>query len=99
MSNAHAQGRHQESKRARDSLRGRGNSCAVWIQRRDDGAHRGPCQSTQGDYRKSPKANLHRYFPTKELLYKRVLEDICGVWMDAALAFDGCDAALRHLYK
>ena len=38
-----------------------------------------------------PKANLHYYFPTKEVLYRRVLEDICGAWMDAALAFEHCD--------
>jgi TetR/AcrR family transcriptional regulator len=38
-----------------------------------------------------PKANLHYYFPTKEQLYRKVLEDICGAWMDAATAFDLCD--------
>jgi len=38
-----------------------------------------------------PKANLHYYFPTKETLYRRVLEDLCQAWMDAAAAFDEHD--------
>lgn len=38
-----------------------------------------------------PKASLHYYFPTKESLYRRVLEDICEAWMDAAAAFDEHD--------
>jgi len=38
-----------------------------------------------------PKASVHYYFPTKESLYRRVLEDICQAWMDAAAAFDDND--------
>ena len=35
-----------------------------------------------------PKANLHYYFPTKEALYRRVVQDIFQVWLKAAEIFD-----------
>ena len=35
-----------------------------------------------------PKANLHYYFPTKEALYRRVVQDIFEVWLHAADSFD-----------
>ncbi len=35
-----------------------------------------------------PKANIHYYFPTKETLYVRVLEDILEKWIDDAEIFD-----------
>lgn len=38
-----------------------------------------------------PKANLHYYFPTKEALYRQVVENIFQIWLDAANAFDNCD--------
>ena len=38
-----------------------------------------------------PKANLHYYFPTKEDLYRRVVQNIFEIWLDAASSFD--DAA------
>jgi TetR/AcrR family transcriptional regulator len=38
-----------------------------------------------------PKANLHYYFPTKESLYRRVVQNIFEIWLDAASSFD--DAA------
>ena len=38
-----------------------------------------------------PKANLHYYFPTKEILYIRVLEDILEEWIDDAEIFDSDD--------
>ncbi|MCP5038679.1 MAG: TetR family transcriptional regulator [Rhodobacteraceae bacterium] len=38
-----------------------------------------------------PKANLHYYFPTKESLYRRVVQDIFQVWLQAADVFDGAD--------
>lgn len=38
-----------------------------------------------------PKANLHYYFPTKEALYRRVVQNIFEIWLDAASSFD--DAA------
>ena len=31
-----------------------------------------------------PKANLHYYFPTKQDLYKRLIEDVCDEWLAAA---------------
>lgn len=38
-----------------------------------------------------PKANLHYYFPTKEALYRQVVENIFQIWLNAANAFDNCD--------
>lgn len=38
-----------------------------------------------------PKANLHYYFPTKESLYRQVVENIFQIWLDAANTFDDCD--------
>ncbi len=35
-----------------------------------------------------PKANLHYYFATKEDLYRRVVQQIFEVWLDAASSFD-----------
>jgi TetR/AcrR family transcriptional regulator len=35
-----------------------------------------------------PKANLHYYFPTKEALYRRVVENIFQIWLHAADVFD-----------
>ncbi len=35
-----------------------------------------------------PKANLHYYFPTKESLYRRVVQNIFSVWLEAADVFD-----------
>ena len=35
-----------------------------------------------------PKANLHYYFPTKEALYRRVVQDIFEIWLEAASSFD-----------
>ncbi|ADZ70714.1 TetR/AcrR family transcriptional regulator [Polymorphum gilvum] len=37
-----------------------------------------------------PKANLHYYFPTKETLYRQVVENIFTIWLDAANSFDEC---------
>jgi len=37
-----------------------------------------------------PKANLHYYFDTKEALYRRVVQQIFNIWLEAA---DGFDAA------
>jgi len=38
-----------------------------------------------------PKANLHYYFPTKEALYRRVIDAIFRIWLEAADSFDDCD--------
>jgi len=35
-----------------------------------------------------PKANLHYYFPTKEALYRRVVQNIFEIWLQAAASFD-----------
>ena len=35
-----------------------------------------------------PKANLHYYFATKEDLYRKVVQQIFEVWLDAASSFD-----------
>lgn len=35
-----------------------------------------------------PKANLHYYFPTKEALYRRVVEKIFNIWLTAADSFE-----------
>lgn len=35
-----------------------------------------------------PKANLHYYFPTKEALYRQVVQNIFDVWLLAAEVFD-----------
>lgn len=38
-----------------------------------------------------PKANLHYYFPTKELLYRQVVQKIFQIWLQAADIFDKAD--------
>jgi len=38
-----------------------------------------------------PKANLHYYFPTKETLYRKIIEKIFSIWLQAAETFDDCD--------
>jgi TetR/AcrR family transcriptional regulator len=35
-----------------------------------------------------PKANLHYYFPTKEALYRQVVQSIFQIWLQAADTFD-----------
>ena len=50
-----------------------------------------------------PKANLHYYFPTKEALYRQVVDRIFTIWLDAASSFDNCDdpglALSRYISK
>jgi TetR/AcrR family transcriptional regulator len=38
-----------------------------------------------------PKANLHYYFPTKEELYRRVIDNIFNIWLEAANSLDDSD--------
>ena len=38
-----------------------------------------------------PKANIHYYFPTKERLYRTVVEQVLTAWLDAAHSFDTSD--------
>ncbi|WP_101340698.1 TetR/AcrR family transcriptional regulator [Cereibacter azotoformans] len=44
-----------------------------------------------------PKANLHYYFPTKEALYRRVVEDIFEIWLRAAEALDTADCPVQGI--
>ncbi len=46
-----------------------------------------------------PKANLHYYFPTKEGLYRKVLDRIFNIWLDAANSFDDCPDPVEALTK
>jgi TetR/AcrR family transcriptional regulator len=50
-----------------------------------------------------PKANLHYYFPTKTDLYRRVIDNIFNIWLEAADSFDDCDdpveAITRYISK
>ncbi len=41
-----------------------------------------------------PKANLHYYFPTKEALYRRVVQDIFEIWLNAAACFDNAEGPI-----
>src|SRR5437660_2783609 len=45
----------------------------------------------------SPKANIHYYFPTKEALYRAVIERVLTAWLDAALSFDASDDPVEAL--
>ncbi len=38
-----------------------------------------------------PKPNVHYYFPTKERLYRAVVERVLTVWLEAASSFDTSD--------
>jgi TetR/AcrR family transcriptional regulator len=44
-----------------------------------------------------PKANIHYYFPTKERLYRAVIERVLTAWLDAAHSFDASDDAREAL--
>ncbi len=44
-----------------------------------------------------PKANLHYYFPTKEALYRQVVESIFHDWLDAAAYFDDAEGPIDGL--
>ena len=45
----------------------------------------------------SPKANIHYYFATKEVLYRAVIERVLTAWLDAAQSFDFSDDAIEAL--
>ena len=38
-----------------------------------------------------PKANMHYYFPTKQTLYRAVIERVLTAWLAAAVSFDTSD--------
>ena len=50
-----------------------------------------------------PKANLHYYFPTKQALYREVIERIFTIWLEAANSFDTSasprEALTRYIRK
>ena len=46
-----------------------------------------------------PKANLHYYFPTKEDLYRRVIDNIFNIWLEAADSFDDCDDPVEAISR
>ena len=45
----------------------------------------------------SPKANIHYYFPTKETLYRAVVERVLTAWLDSARSFDMSDDPVEAL--
>ena len=45
----------------------------------------------------APKANVHYYFPTKEGLYRAVVEQVLTAWLDAAASFDASDDPVEAL--
>lgn len=46
-----------------------------------------------------PKANLHYYFPTKQDLYRQVIDKIFNIWLDAAESFDDCDDPVEAITR
>ena len=44
-----------------------------------------------------PKANLHYYFPTKEALYRQVVENIFQNWLHAADSFDAAPGPVEGI--
>ncbi len=46
-----------------------------------------------------PKANLHYYFETKEILYRQVLNNIVEAWLNAAKNFDTMDHPIEALSR
>jgi TetR/AcrR family transcriptional regulator len=64
---------------------------------------KGATTSLIAERAKIPKANLHYYFPTKEELYRKVVDNIFNIWLDAANSFDDCndpaEALTRYISK
>ncbi|MCX7287508.1 MAG: TetR/AcrR family transcriptional regulator [Rhodobacterales bacterium] len=44
-----------------------------------------------------PKANLHYYFATKEDLYRKVVQQIFEIWLDAAACFDNAPGPVEGI--
>jgi TetR/AcrR family transcriptional regulator len=44
-----------------------------------------------------PKANLHYYFATKEDLYRRVVQNIFEIWLEAASGFDNAPGPVEGI--
>ena len=52
---------------------------------------RGSTMQMIADQAGLPKANLHYYFDSKEKLYRRVVEKIFEIWLQAASSFENSD--------
>ncbi len=52
---------------------------------------RGATMQMIADQAGLPKANLHYYFDSKEKLYRRVVEKIFEIWLQAASSFENSD--------
>lgn len=46
-----------------------------------------------------PKPNVYYYFGNKEELYRRVIEDVCSIWLHAADTFDATDDPAAAIKK
>jgi TetR/AcrR family transcriptional regulator len=46
-----------------------------------------------------PKANLHYYFATKQILYRAVIERVLTAWLEAARSFDESDDPAEALSR
>ncbi|MGO4853385.1 TetR family transcriptional regulator C-terminal domain-containing protein [Phaeovulum sp. W22_SRMD_FR3] len=44
-----------------------------------------------------PKANLHYYFATKEELYRKVVQEIFDIWLQAAAVFDAAAGPIEGI--
>ena len=53
-----------------------------------DHGFKGATMQAIADGANLPIANLHYYFPTKQDLYRQVVERIFNIWLDAAESFD-----------
>ena len=60
---------------------------------------RGATTSMIAERAKIPKANLHYYFPTKQALYRQVVDNIFNIWLQAADSFDDCDDPVEALTR
>ncbi len=48
---------------------------------------------------KIPKANIYYYFPTKDILYSHVIEDICDFWLQSDDFFDDLNSPAEILTR
>ncbi len=60
---------------------------------------RGATTSMIAERASIPKANLHYYFPTKQALYRQVVDNIFNIWLQAADSFDDCDDPIEALTR
>ncbi|WP_120497627.1 TetR/AcrR family transcriptional regulator [Kiloniella sp. EL199] len=60
---------------------------------------RGATTSMIAERAKIPKASLHYYFPTKQALYRQVVDNIFNIWLQAADSFDDCDDPVEALTR